>query len=84
MNSEQEKGLLDYLASLGFAGEKFTAQLQEKLKLNTPNFIVPDKIAFGEEQMFLSCTSSETSSSMPIVCNVTRRHTGHLCCRNIQ
>jgi hypothetical protein len=52
MNSEQEKELLDYLASLGFAGEKFTTQLREKLKLNTPNFMVPDKIPFGEEQMF--------------------------------
>jgi hypothetical protein len=52
MTSEQEKELTDYLASLGFKGEKFTVQLQEKLKLNTPNFMVPDKISFGEEQMF--------------------------------
>jgi hypothetical protein len=52
MNSEQEKELLNYLASLGFTGEKFAAKLQDSLKLNTPSFMVPDKISFGEEQMF--------------------------------
>ncbi len=52
MNREQGKELLDYLASLGFAGEKLATKLREKLQLNTPSFIVPDKISFGEEQMF--------------------------------
>jgi len=54
MTSEQEKELLDYLASLGFAGEKFTAQLQDKLKLNVPNFAVPHQIPFGEDQLFFN------------------------------
>lgn len=51
MTSEQEKELLEYLASLGFEGSKFEDALREKLSLNAPNFTVSHRVAFGEELM---------------------------------
>jgi hypothetical protein len=51
MTSEQEKELLDYLATLGFKGEELSLQVHEQQERSLPNFRVQLNHNHGEELM---------------------------------
>lgn len=52
MNSEQEKELIQYLASIGFKGEELERAIKGSIQLNLSRFSLRHQVKFGEEMMF--------------------------------
>lgn len=51
MDSEKEKELLDYLASLGFEGENIAGKIHVQAEKNLPLIVIGQYKFFGEERM---------------------------------